>query len=112
MKTRRARLALEALEDRLLLSADLRGTLFDDRDGDGYRDAGEPALAGRVVFLDADRDGLLDATERQTITASDGSYRFAALAPGRYLVAHLPPSGWRATAPLVAAAISTTPDGG
>lgn len=105
------RFRLEPLEDRLLL-ASLTGTLFDDRDGNGTRSANEPALAGRVVFLDADRDGTLDASEEKTTTAADGSYRFTDLAPGRYLVAQLSPAGWRATAPAVAAALPSVPDGG
>src|SRR5205807_2442691 len=53
-----------------------------------------------------------DSTERRTTTAADGSYRFDGLAAGRYLVAQLPPTGWRATAAAVAAAVPTVPDGG
>src|SRR5262249_57193332 len=75
-KARSARPRLEPLEDRLLLSA-IAGVLFDDRNGDGVRQPGEPGLAGRVVFLDANRDGVLEHGERRTTTAADGSYRFA-----------------------------------
>src|SRR4051794_38597621 len=89
---------LEPLEDRLLLSA-IHGVLFDDRDGDGLREAGALPAAGRVVSLDADRDGVLDDAERRTTTAADGSYSFDNLSAGRYLVAQVLPPGGRATAP-------------
>ena len=36
----------------------------------------------------------------------------AGLAAGRYLVAQLPPPGWRGTAPAFAAALDAVPDGG
>jgi len=108
---RRARPRLEALEDRLLLST-IAGVLFDDRNGDGFRQPGEPGLAGRVVFLDANRNGALDPGERSTTAAADGSYRFDDLAPGRYLVAQLPPPGWSATAPTITPALDSVPDAG
>src|SRR5262245_2797321 len=109
--TRRVRPALEALEDRLLLST-VQGILYDDRAGDGARDAGEPGLAGRVVFLDDNRDGAPDAGERRTTPTAGGYYSFPGLAAGRYVVAHLPPAGWHATAPTFTAALSSVPDAG
>ncbi|MEM9186373.1 MAG: FG-GAP-like repeat-containing protein [Planctomycetota bacterium] len=64
----------------------ISGTYFDDLDGDGVQDAGEPGLAGRTVFLDADGDGGLDGVtglfpgdELRTTTDADGAYQFAGL---------------------------------
>src|SRR3990172_7355320 len=78
----RRALVLEALEDRILLSAGLlpgpdpdeeapaasseapiepagstaqiQGTVWDDLNGDGVRDAGEPGQNGQTVFIDQD----------------------------------------------------------
>jgi hypothetical protein len=109
----RPRLALEPLEDRLLLStATIRGLVFADHNADGIRQTGEPGLAGRTVFLDLHRDGRLDPGDPRTTTAADGSFAFGGLAPGSYLVRQVVPPGWQATQFLAAPALTTTPDGG
>jgi len=48
-------------------SGQISGIVWDDVNGDGQRQAGEQALAGQVVFLDLNNNGLLDAG---TVTAS------------------------------------------
>ncbi len=40
---------------------EIRGTKYEDLDGDGVRDAGEPALAGVTVYIDRNNDGVLDS---------------------------------------------------
>jgi subtilisin-like proprotein convertase family protein len=40
----------------------IAGTVFQDWDGDGSRDANDPPLAGRTVFLDQNDNGVLDQT--------------------------------------------------
>ncbi len=50
------RLRLELLEDRRLLST-ISGTLWNDLDGDGVRQAAEPGLPDRAVFLDGNENG-------------------------------------------------------
>lgn len=53
---------------------------FDDRDGDGVRDAGEPPLAGRrFVIL-----GGANVTRAQGSTDASGDYCSTGLAPGAY----------------------------
>ncbi|MBN2473708.1 MAG: lamin tail domain-containing protein [Pirellulales bacterium] len=61
-----ARLALEPLEQRTLLDGlgTLGGTVFDDLDRDGWRDPGEPPLAGWTLELQ--RAGRTD-TPQQTL---------------------------------------------
>lgn len=80
----------------------IAGTVWDDADGDGIRDAGEAGLAGRTVFLDANGNGVpdLDGGEATATTGADGSYSFADLAFGTYTVAQLVPDHWQQTAPL------------
>src|SRR4051812_35043245 len=75
------------------------GVVFDDTNGNGARDTGEPSLVrGRTVFLDANENGTLDAGERQMTTQVDG-YWFDNLLPGRYVVRLVVPAGLRQTAP-------------
>lgn len=62
------------------------GRAFDDLDGDGVADAGEPGRAGVQVFIDVNADGALDDGDVLTTTAADGAYRFDDLDPGDYVV--------------------------
>jgi hypothetical protein len=65
----------------------LRGKVFADVNSNGAADAGETGLAGWRVFIDKDNDGIFDAaTERYRLTNNLGEYRFANLAPGRYVI--------------------------
>jgi hypothetical protein len=50
----------------------ITGTVFNDLNGNGVRDRGEPGVAGRVIQL-IDPTGAVVAT---TTTAADGTYRF------------------------------------
>jgi hypothetical protein len=77
----------------------ISGTAFNDLNGNARRDAGEPALASRRVFLDADKDGIFDSTERSMLTDAAGNYAFKDLTAGTYRVREVLPAGWRRTAP-------------
>ena len=44
------------------------GIVFEDRNRSGGRDPGEAGLGGRVVYLDADNDGILDPDESRVGT--------------------------------------------
>jgi len=63
--------------------------VFTDGNANGIRDAGDAGLAGVTVRL-IDAAG---ATVASTVTASDGTYGFSDLAPGRYYVEFVAPSG-------------------
>src|SRR5690349_10306149 len=86
----RTPLALERLEDRVApAGGSISGTVYNDLNGNGVRDADETGVAGRTAYLDQNRNGLLDAGERSTTTAADGSYAFTNLAIGDYSVAQV-----------------------
>jgi protocatechuate 3,4-dioxygenase beta subunit len=81
-------------------AASIRGMVFDDRNGDGVRQDGEPPLADWVVYLDQDRNGRRDDGERAAATNGDGRYAFEGLAAGSYRVREvLPPGGWTVVRP-------------
>ncbi len=81
----------------LTLTTALRGTLFQDHDADGVRDANDQPLANRTVFLDSDNDGVLDPAETRTLTNAAGQYGFDELTPGLHRVRTSLPAGAAST---------------
>ncbi|MGH7177504.1 MAG: SdrD B-like domain-containing protein, partial [Tepidisphaeraceae bacterium] len=73
------------------------GSVRNDKDGDGAIETGEGGLNGVRVFIDSDRDGTLDPTERTTTTNTSGKYTFPNLNPGKYSVMVVNPGGFRST---------------
>ena len=62
---------------------------FDDRDGDGMRDAGEPPLAGRRFLI----LGGANVTLAQGSTDASGDYCSTGLPPGAYSLREAGPAG-------------------
>jgi probable HAF family extracellular repeat protein/predicted outer membrane repeat protein len=87
---------LEQLETRVLLSS-IAGMVWQDRNGDGVKDAGEPTLAGRTVYVDANDNGLLDAGEASRTSDSNGAFVFSNMAAGDYILRQVGVSGFRPT---------------
>lgn len=55
--------------------ATLGDLVWNDRNGNGVRDAGEPGISGVLVYIDDDDDGFYDYPgERSAITGINGSY--------------------------------------
>ena len=63
----------------------IRGTRWHDANGDD-RQAGEPGLAGKTMYLDTNDNRVRDAGEPTVGTGSDGGYVFSNLAAGSYVV--------------------------
>jgi len=74
----------------------IRGHKWNDVDGDGVQDAGEPGLEGWRIFLDANLDGTWD---RAVLTDQNGDYLFAGLGPAVYRVSEQMQVGWARTYP-------------
>jgi hypothetical protein len=67
----------------------LGNIVFNDANNNGVRDAGEQGIGGLIVNLYADNnaDNVADGAPISTImTAADGTYYFANLAAGKYIV--------------------------
>ena len=61
----------------------LQGVIYNDLNANGARDAADGGLANFRVYIDANENGVWDsATEKSTITSSNGSYFFADVTPG------------------------------
>jgi uncharacterized repeat protein (TIGR01451 family) len=86
----------------------ISGVVFNDFNGNGTRDAGEPGVSGRTVFLDTNNNGALDNGEPSTISAGDGSYSFVNLGPGTYRVRAVLPVAWTQTSANPSAIVSAS----
>ncbi len=82
----------------------LVGIKFEDKDGNGVRDADgadnvlgtaddEAGVAGVTVFIDTDKDGVLDFGERSTVTDTNGNYTFFGVALGTHQIDEVVPAG-------------------
>ncbi|MCR9296180.1 MAG: FG-GAP-like repeat-containing protein [bacterium] len=69
------------------------GVVYDDGDGNGLRTASDPGLSNSLVYLDLNRNQVLDAAEPQTITRADGSFAFTNVPDGTYDVRLAPEHG-------------------
>ncbi|MEX0778069.1 MAG: Ig-like domain-containing protein [Phycisphaeraceae bacterium] len=104
-------------------SSAIVGTVWSDSNGDGVFDAGEPALPGVIVYLDANGNAQIDWTDGNangvwdpgegepwvTSAANDtgtpeideaGTYVFTNLASGEYIVRQVVPIGFAQTWPI------------
>jgi autotransporter-associated beta strand protein len=71
--------------------ATITGTVFNDLNGNGIRDVGEPGIPNVVVHLDKNNDGTIDQT---AITNANGFYSFINLDPGTYAIRQVVPPGF------------------
>ncbi|MDH7598101.1 MAG: Ig-like domain-containing protein [Sedimentisphaerales bacterium] len=81
----------EQLEARVLLSAQITGTVWNDLDGDGLKGIGEPGIPGLTVYLD---------NGQTTTTDASGAYQFTDLQPGTYKVGQVLIPGFSQTYPI------------
>jgi PKD repeat protein len=76
----------------------ISGTVWHDRSGDGLRAAGDPPVAGAVVFLDLDESGSRSPGEPFTVTDRDGRFAFPGVETDRpYSVSQELALGWTNT---------------
>ncbi len=81
----------------------LTGTKWRDNDADGLRDEGEPPLAGAIIYLDLNNNGIRETgpdAEPFTTSAADGSYAFVDIPAGDYVVREEVSFPYRQTYPL------------
>jgi len=85
-----------------IASATIGDRVFEDTNGNGIQESGEPNVAGVVVNLwtDDDEDGEPDTQISTTTTDGNGNYSFTNLDPNKiYIIQFIPPSGRQFTTP-------------
>src|SRR5262249_13915137 len=80
----------------------ISGTKFNDLNGNGVRDAGEPGLAGVTINLAG------PATNLSSTTTASGDFPFTGLAAGTYVLSETVPPGFKQTAPAAPGTISVS----
>ncbi len=70
------------------------GFKYEDLNGNGTMDPGEPGLDGWTIFLDANGGGILDPGETSAVTVGGGVYQFIGLGPGTFQVREVGQPGW------------------
>jgi hypothetical protein len=76
--------------------ASISGSKFNDLDGDGTEDAGEPGLDGWIIeLIDASTQQVVDTD----VTSGGGLYSFTGVTPGDYQVREVLQAGWARTHP-------------
>ncbi|MEQ1830099.1 MAG: hypothetical protein ABL921_29330, partial [Pirellula sp.] len=81
----RRQLRFDCLEERRLL-AGLHVRLFEDADGSRSNGASDWNLADKAVFVDLNRDGVLDSSEPWAVTNDKGIAVFQDLPAGNYSI--------------------------
>lgn len=84
----------------------ISGYKWNDVDGNGRFDmesevGKESGIANWTVFIDTDKDSILDDGETSATTSADGSYTMNGLLPGSYRVCEVIKSGWKQTYPAI-----------
>lgn len=84
------------------------GEVFEDTNGNGTRDAGEPGIAGWEVFVDLNNSGVRDPLEPATTTDANGFYSFQFWTPGTFTIAQTVQGEFTQTAPVAGAGTPVT----
>ena len=71
--------------------------VWDDTNGNGIQDAGEPGINGVTVLLKDANGATLATTVTATNGATQGYYQFTNLEPGTYAVMFMTPTGYNPT---------------
>jgi large repetitive protein len=75
------------------------GRVWDDTNGNGFRDPGEPGVANRWVYIDLDNDCRMDIGEPSTTTGPDGTYTLLPPGAGTFTVRQVLDPGQNQTFP-------------
>lgn len=84
---------------------EIHGVRFDDSNGNHVQDSDELGVAGVTVYVDSNRNNILDADERTAVTGTDGSYSITDLSPGAYVVRQIITDGSSSTYPQTTSGI-------
>jgi hypothetical protein len=77
----------------------VHGYKWNDVNGDGFWDPGEPALPGWIIWLDINQNGVEDAGDMYEQTDTTGHFRFIGIPAGTYTLSEQQQTGWTQTYP-------------
>ncbi len=80
---------------------EISGVKFNDLNGNGVQDPGEPGIAGVYIYADLDQSGSIALGEPAAITDAQGRYRLTGVPAATINVREVLSPGWRQTAPGV-----------
>jgi hypothetical protein len=84
---------MEPLETRLMLTANVNGTVYNDANANGVFDNGEIGIAGVTVYIDLNDSNQFVANDPHTTTDANGNYSLPGIVPGTYVVRQILPTG-------------------
>ena len=76
------------------------GTVWNDLNQDGIIDPDEPGQGGLMIYVDADKNGIVGIGEPQVRSAADGTYKLDGLMPGTHHIRQVESPAWPRTSPL------------
>ena len=82
----------------LTQKSQISGTVFLDKNKNKKKDAGESGLSGWSVFIDADKDGVLDKNETRVLTDASGNFSLN-LSAGTFALGVVAKKGYKITTP-------------
>jgi hypothetical protein len=94
--------------DGVIQLGSIKGSKWNDANGNGTWDAGEQALAGWTIYIDSVTNGKLDPWELSTVTDANGQYSFTNLGAGEYPIREVNQTGWVQTSPTTPYAVNLT----
>jgi hypothetical protein len=65
---------------------EITGIKWNDLNGDGVRDPGEPGMAGIMIYVDLNNDGRIGVLEPAGVSDANGFYRISNVSPGSYTI--------------------------
>ena len=68
------------------LPVTITGTAWHDANGNGIREVGEAGLAGIIIYLDGNDNGVLEGGELSALTNASGAYSFTGVEHGDFTI--------------------------
>jgi hypothetical protein len=81
------------------LRGSISGRKFNDANGNGVKDRTELGVAGAIIYVDSNQNGVFNYGEPSQITDEFGQYTIPGLIPGEYVVREFLPDGTTQTSP-------------